>query len=170
MSEKDIKASYLGKLAEDFNIENEVDGQHFTGKTFRLDAVARPKDSRLWKNPDVALGIEFKDTDRFSRNYDTRDFTKWMAQCVDYSNTRWGDYAYIYIFTCPSLVGGVASGVIGEPMFIENLMGQLGIGELKELPRYGLSFVLHGHHRIWSAKAGVESGKNYSLKRKFGSR
>lgn len=170
MSEQEIKNHYLGVIAHHFHIDMEVSGVHFSGKQLKLDAIAKPKDPLQWKNQDVSLGIEFKDTERFSRNYDTKDFTKWLAQCIDYSNTHWEKYGYVYIFTCPSLIGGVAPGVIGQSMFIENFMGQLGIGELKELPGYGLTFVLHGHHRIWSATKGIESGKHWALERKFGSR
>ena len=170
MSENDVRNHYLRQLEDHFIIETEIPGKHFSGKTLKIDAVVRPRDTNSWKNPAVALGIEFKDSNRYSENYDTKDFTKWLAQCVDYSNTNWVDYGYIYIFTCPSLIEGVAPGVIGEPMFVENFMGQIGIGELKNISNYGVSFVLHGHHRIWSVNAGVEFGKHYSLKRKFGSR
>ena len=170
MTEQAIKDRYVRQLKNEFNIHCEVEGRHFSDKRMKLDAVVIPKNINLWKNPDVALGIEFKDTERFSRNYDTKDFTKWLAQCIDYSNTAWNGFGYIYIFTCPNLTDGVSKSVIGEPMFVTNFMGQLGIGELKNLNQYGLSFVLHGHHRIWSARLGVEYGKHYTLKRKFGSR
>lgn len=170
MTEIAIKNNYLPNLERNFHVYHEVHGKHFSGKKLKLDAILRPKDSHLWKNPDVALGIEFKDTIRFSNNYDTKDFTKWLAQCLDYSNTSWNGFGYIYIFACPSLVDGVAEQVIGNPMFITNFMGQLGIGELKEMAYYGLSFVLHGHHRIWSSMSGVEYGKHYTLTRRFGSR
>ena len=170
MSEETVKRPYLNKLQRDFIVEEEVKGIHFTGKQFRLDAVVRPKDSTLWNNKDIALGIEFKDTVRFTGNYDTKNLTKWLSQCVDYSNTKWGKYGHIFIFTCPELVGNVPPGVINNPMFIQNFMSQLGIGELKQLKTFGLSFVLNSHHRIWSETKGVEAGQRFSLIRKFGSR
>lgn len=170
MTEAAIRNAYLPRLDNQFHIHEEVNGRHFSGKTLTLDAVVCPKKNQSWKNSSVALGIEFKDTVRFSRNYDTKNLTTWLAQCVDYSNTVWDKYGYIYIFTCPSLVDEVATRVMGNPMFVTNFMGQLGIGELKEAPEYGLAFLLHGHHRIWSEQKGVEYGKHYTLKRKFGSR
>lgn len=170
MSEEDIKNSYLSLLKIDFNIDVEVEGIHFTGKKLNLDAVVRPRNNKLWKNENTALGIEFKDTARFRSNFDTKDFTKWLAQCIDYSNTRWGKYGYLYIFACPSITDNVPEHVLGNEQFVVNLMSQLGVGELKKLNKYGLTFILNGRHRVWSRNKGVEAGKSWNLLRKFGSR
>jgi hypothetical protein len=170
VTEKDLKAGFLKRLVSHFAVHEEVEGKHFTGRILRLDAVVQPRDTSGWKNQQVALGIEFKDVARFARNYDTKDLTSWLAQCVDYSNTKWGDYGYIYIFACPSLVDEVAEGVIGRRMFVRNFMGQLGIGELKEHQEYGLTFLLNTRHRMWSELNGVEQGKYWRLTKKFGSR
>jgi hypothetical protein len=136
----------------------------------RLDAVVRPLTIDGWKSPDVALGVEFKDVVRFAQSYDTKNLTSWLAQCVDYANTEWGHYGFLYVFACPNLVDEVPPHVLGNAMFVRNFMGQMGIGELKDLPGYGLTFLLHGHHRLWSERQGVESGQHYNLRRKFGSR
>jgi len=170
MSENDVREKYLRILRSDFAVQEEVKGRHLSGKGMRLDAALRPLKKAGWKNPDVALGIEFKDTSRFSRNYDTKNLTSWLAQCVDYANTSWDDYGFLYVFACPSLVDAVSRNVLGNEMFVRNFMGQMGVGELKEIPKYGLSILLHGHHRIWSQHVGLESGRHYNLKRKFGSR
>ena len=170
MSHREIKARYLEKLQKHFFIQEKVSGQHFSGKKLQLDAVLRPHTALGWKNPDVTLGIDFKDVSRFAQEYDTRNLTSWLAECVDYANTRWENYGFIYVFACPSLIDQVPQHILGNEMFVRNFMGQLGIGELKELPYYGLTFLLHGHHRIWSEDRGVESGKQYSLIKKFGSR
>lgn len=170
MSEKNLKKDYLSILKKDFNVFEEVSGRHFSNKRMRIDAVVTPKKKEGWKNENVAFGIEFKDTIRFSESYDTKDFTKWLSQCIDYSNTEWKDFGYIYIFCCPSLIEGVPSHLVGSGMFLRNFLGQMGIGELTEEGRYGLSFLLHGHHRIWSQCGDVEMGKHWNLKRKFGSK
>jgi hypothetical protein len=170
VSEASLSARYLTDLEPHFYIEREVAGSHFSGKRLRLDAVLKPKISSSWKRNDVAFGIEFKDADRFSQNYDTKNLTRWLAQCVDYSNTDWDSFGYLYIFCCPSLVDQVPESVLPNPMFVRNFMGQMGIGEINYQPRYGLSIVLHGHHRIWSEAKGVEHGKTYTLSRRFGSR
>lgn len=174
MSENEIKRMFLDELNQEFHIEQEVKGQHFSGKQMRVDAVLRPRHTAEWKRSDVAFGLEFKDVNRFSRSYDTKNFTKWLAQCVDYSNTKWDRYGYLYIFCCPSLVDEIPESVLPNPMFLRNFMGQLGIGELKRHKvnsvDYGLSILLHGSHRIWSSKRGVEDGRRYALLKKFGSR
>lgn len=170
MTEALLKANYLSELEPHFYIKQEACGTHFSGKRLRLDAVLKPKLTLNWKNPNVAFGIEFKDTERFSKSYDTKNLTKWLAQCIDYSNTSWDDFGYLYIFCCPSLVDEISDSAFQNLMFIRNLMGQMGIGEIKSLPLYGLSILLHGHHRIWSIKKGVEYGKSYTLVKRFGSR
>ncbi|MDJ0737584.1 MAG: hypothetical protein QNJ47_26565 [Nostocaceae cyanobacterium] len=172
MTEASLTTRYLTDLEPHFHIKREVMGTHFSGKRLRLDAVLKPKIASSWKREDVAFGIEFKDTERFAQNYDTKNLTKWLAQCVDYSNTDWDDFGYLYIFCCPSLLDEVPESVLPNPnlMFVRNFMGQMGIGEIKYLPRYGLSILVHGHHRIWSATKGVEYGKTYKLDRCFGSR
>ena len=170
MPEPELVTRYLDRLREDFHVQREVLGTHFSGKRLRIDALVRPRDTSLWKNPDVAFGIEFKDTDRLDTNYDTKDYTKWLAQCVDYANTDWDDAGRIYIFSCPDLIGRVAKGAMDNGYFVQNFMSQLGVGELKEMGRYGLTFVLNTSHRMWSEKEGVAEGKHHGLERKYGSR
>ncbi len=170
MSEKQLSEKYLSILYDDFTISTEVKGCHFSGKKMRLDAVVKPRDVTHWKNKDVSLGIEFKDSERYFTNYDTKNYTKWLAQCVDYTNTEWNDFEYIYIFTCPGILKDIPDNIIQDQMFFTHFFGQLGIGELTEIPGYGLTFALHNTHRMWSKNNGVEQAKTWSLKRKFGSK
>ena len=171
MNEKQLADMVLGQLEPNFYIDREVPGRHFSGKTFRLDAVVRPKDPSLWLNQGVAMGVEFKDVLRLRGC--TRNFTRWLGQCVDYSNTCWGSFGYLHIFACPGLLDGIPMSSQSRSdveRVLKAVLGQLGIGELPDLPRYGRSFILHSQHRIWSMARGVESGKHYSLAREFGSR
>lgn len=103
---------------------------------------------------------------------DTNNFTKWLAQRVDYSNTNWDDFGYIFVFACPSLVEDIPAGASREDVVrvLNAVMGELGLGELREVPYHGWSFILHSRHRIWSASKGVEEGQRYTLERRFGSR
>jgi hypothetical protein len=175
MSEQSVVERGLRLLEPHFVIHQEVPGRHFSGKQLCLDAVAQPKEVGLWKNKQAALGIEFKDTLRYEQNYDTHNYTKWLAQCVDYSHAEWEGFGYLYIFAYGGLVqriGGRRDGPEQDRLdwFLPHLMAQLGIGELKVVPDHGLSFLLNGHHRVWSVSKGVEEGKRYNLKRTFGSR
>jgi len=168
MSEKQLKQAYLNKLRPYFDIEEEVRGAHFSGKKLRIDAVVRPsvEHRSKWKRPDVALGIEFKDTKRFSQNYDTKNYTKWLSQCIDYTNTEWEGYGYLYVLTCPGILCDIRG--LSNETFLRNLMGQIKIGELTQT-HGGLTMLLHGHHRIWSEQEGVSMGKHWPLERTFGS-
>jgi len=170
VNEAAFQSAVLATLAPHFHVQREVGGTHFTGQRFALDAIVRPRITASWKNSKIALGIEFKDEIRLSG--DTRNFTQWLAQCVDYSNTEWDEYGYIHIFACPSLVEGIPA--CGEPEAVatvmNRVMGQLGLGELKRLAHYGLSFTMHGQHRIWSQNRGVEEGRRWTMERVFGSR
>lgn len=170
MTESSLSSLYIADLEPHFYIEREIKGNHFSGKRLRLDAVLKPKVTSGWKRENVAFGVEFKDTNRFAQDYNTKNLTKWLAQCIDYTNTDWDDFGYLYIFCCPSLVDEIPKSVLPNPMFIQNFMGQIGIGEIKYQKTYGLSILLHGHHRIWSVAYGVEHGKTYTLTRRFGSR
>lgn len=168
--ETDVATAILEKLKPDFVIEREVYGTHFSGKRVKVDAVVRPRDPSQWKRPDVALAIEFKDAERLDQSFDTKNYTKWLAQCIDYANTKWDNYGYLYIFASPGLVDRVPGHILGPPSLARRVMSQLGVGELYDQHRYGLTFILHEKHRIWSETKGLEAGKNYTLRRRFGSR
>lgn len=171
LSEKDIENWVLTALEPHFVITRRVPGIHFSGKRLVIDAVVVPRAIQRWKNPHVALGIEFKDVARLRG--DTRHFTRWFSQCVDYSYTNWTEYGYIFIFACPSLVKEIPAGDVAREdidRIMGAVMGQLGIGELRYSGHLGWHFVLHNRHRIWSEELGVEEGRRYWLKREFGSK
>ncbi len=171
MSEDTIVRTALARLETDFHIQSKPKGDHFSGKELEIDAILRPKDLSEWKNKNVAMGIEFKDHIKFATNFDTKDYTKWLAQCVDYSHTYWRGYGYIYVFAFDGLVKQLTGTVYqGVELFLPHMMAHLGIGEVKPLPYHGLTFLLNGSHRVWSEIGGVADGKRMKLKREFGSR
>lgn len=170
MSEATYKARVLSILEPQFEIYEEIPGVHFSGEPMRLDAIVQPKACSDWKRLSVALGIEFKNGDR--NMSDMRDYTSWLAQCVDYAHTDWMGFGYIYIFTCPGITDGQHIKNTGDTTTwtLARVMGHLGIGELRFDEMYGLTFSLQGQHRIWSQAKGVEEGSRWTLQRKFGSR
>lgn len=170
MSEKDIEKVVCSILAKHFVFIPRVRGKHFTGKNMILDYVIKPIECSAWKNTDIAFGLEFKDLHRFDKKGDTTDFTKWIAQCVDYSNTNWEGLGYIHILTCPGISTSSFMNAAYSSGMVMRLLGHLGIGELKHTPNYGWAIYLHEQHRMWSEKEGVSSGKIWNLERKFGSR
>lgn len=170
MAETDVQRQVLHLLEPHFEIREQIEGTHFTGKRLRLDAVLKPRQPHLWKSSDIALGVEFKDDLRIAG--DTTNFTKWLAQCVDYSHTSWDDYGYLFVFACPGLVTGIPGlkqGVGEMAGLLPRFMAHLGIGELKRGP-YGWTFYLQAEHRNRSEHEGVGSGKHWALRRTFGSR
>jgi hypothetical protein len=104
MNENDFARRILEILSPHFHIHKQIRGRHFSGKQMIIDAIVQPKNNWEWKNLEVALGIEFKDDLRIRG--DTTNYTRWLAQCVDYSHTEWNTFGYIYIFACPSLIEG----------------------------------------------------------------
>lgn len=170
MSEKDIERIVSDSLSKYFEFIPKVKGKHFSGKRLEIDFVIKPIDTSLWKNQDIVFGLEFKDLDRFDKKGDTTDFTKWIAQCVDYSNTYWDDFGYIHILTCPGISTSTFMDAAYSSTLVLKLLGHLGVGELKNTPNYGWAIFLHEQHRMWSEKEGVSSGKIWNLTRKFGSR
>ncbi|MBL7730903.1 MAG: hypothetical protein JNM88_06965 [Chitinophagaceae bacterium] len=170
MSEKDIEKIIQSDLSKYFEFIPKVKGKHFSGKTLEIDFIIKPIDNSLWKKQDIVFGLEFKDLDRFDKKGDTTDFTKWIAQCVDYSNTDWNNYGYINILTCPGISTSTFMEAAYSSSFVLRILGHLGVGELKNTTNYGWAIFLHEQHRMWSEKEGVSSGKNWNLSRKFGSR
>jgi hypothetical protein len=172
MDEEELKVNVLSTLEPHFQIHTEVLGEHFSGKSFRLDSVIEPRRPEKWKNPEVALGIEFKDVMRLRG--DTNNFTKWLGQCFDYRNTRWEGFGFIYLFACPSLIKHVPKGKSECHAQVEGIlsriMGQMGVGELEYSDWRGWTFRVHGGHRIWSESEGIEEGAHWKLEREFGSR
>lgn len=169
MSEVKFKQEIIKELSSDFDFISEVKGKHFSGKTFYIDHIIIPKDKSLWMNKNIAFGIEYKDVDRLGES--TTKFTGWLGQSVDYANTDWDGYGYLYVLTCPGIRSTDFVKEVDKDFMLTRIMSEFGVGELKYLNNYGWSIVLKDKHRLWSQKNGVETcGKNWSLKRKFGSR
>lgn len=162
------------ELENAFHIDREITGQHWSGQMMRLDAVLRPKRSYEWKRPDVAFGVEFKDDGLHSRfSGDTKTFMKAVNQCIDYSDTRWDGYGHLCVFLYPGLDKMLGKdGPQNRVGYIfRRLIGQRGVGELRRSNYYGLTLAIHGSHRIWSQRNGVEDmGRKYNMRPKFGSR
>lgn len=112
-SEAERASWALGQLGQWLHVEREVVGRHCTGRSARLDAVLRPHDVTHWRDSDVAFGVEFKLPCRES--WDTREYTAWAAQMIDYTHVEWTGYGRLPILACPSLV---------EPFF--HLPGESG--------------------------------------------
>lgn len=170
MSEKNIERLITKELSPHFKFMPRVRGTHFSGKKLELDYVMQPLNKTGWKNPDIVFGVEFKDIIRLDQKGDTTDFTKWIAQCVDYSNTYWDGFGYINVLTCPGISTSSFMGAAYNNGMLLNVLSHMGIGELKRSNNHGWSIYLQGHHRMWSEKEGVSSGKIWNLQRKFGSR
>lgn len=148
-----------------------MQGQHFTGKHLKIDFIIKPKVTAGWKNANICFGVEFKDMARLDQSGDTKNFSKWLAQCVDYSNTAWSGHGYIYILTCPGILTSSFMQAAYGKTLLARFLAQLGIGELKYSKYYGWTIYLFGDCRLWSEKIGVESnGQRWDLIRKFGSR
>jgi hypothetical protein len=163
--ERIFAESVLKKLEQDFLISQEVMGTHFSGARLRIDAVIRPKDTSGWKNKDVALGIEFKLEEKLRS---TKDKTHWIKQCIDYANTKWDSYGYLYVFSCPSIFDKLDYAVKGNQWLWNRVLSNLGVGRLDFDTYHGLTLYLQDTHRIWSENTGICSGKDWSLIRRFG--
>lgn len=163
--EKIYADNILNILSPSFYIEKEVKGTHFSGERLRIDAVLKPKESFLWKNPNISLGIEFKSVENLKS---TKNITHWVTQCIDYANTNWDKHGYIYIFSCPSIFDKLSYTVQDKEWLWNRILSNLGIGRLVQHHIYGWTFYLQDSHRIWSQKDGIIAGKTWSLNRKLG--
>lgn len=160
--EEDLATWVLGQVAAHFHIQKQVYGTHCSGSRLRIDAVLRPKDTSGWADgPDTAIGVEFK------RSNGGRAATQWIAQCVDYGHVEWDGYGRLPIFACPGVRVGWSDDA---DKAVGHLLGQMRIGELVKLHKYGWSLLLHTHHRQWSETEGVVEARRTRLRPKIGSR
>lgn len=176
-TERSISDSILARLLPYFDIHEQVDGEHFSGKKMRIDAIVTPKDQSQWLTKPAHLGVEFKNFNAFSKAFDFKDYTKWWAQCADYANTKWDGYGYIFVFSFNAMENYLKVRQRLDPSApaeAERFWGQMGVGDLSVgtagwPPQQSLQFSLQGH-KIWCEIAGVKCGKSWSMERKFGSR
>jgi hypothetical protein len=139
----------------------------------RIDALIRPRDTDLWKDPDVAFGIEFKLRDQGDG---VNAYTRWLAQAVSYTHTDWDGYGRRRILTCPGVTSWLdydPSAPAGNPerrdaFMAKRVSGQLGVGELVLRWGYGLTILVNGEH-VWSERYKVVKGRHWSLKLGSGS-
>ena len=174
-NERCVSDTVLGMLSREFEVREQVPGRHFSGKKLRIDAIVTPRDSSEWKTERPMLGIEFKDQSAFCDSFNFKDYSAWMAQCIDYANTEWEGAGIVYVFAygCFNAVNNVKGG-----WMLERLCGRLGVGSLinarqnyDQLPPClaSLRFMLNGDC-IWSGMDGLKKGRHWSMHRKFGSR
>jgi hypothetical protein len=167
--EDDLTEYALNSLSPYFNIHTQVKGV-FNGKNMRIDAVVTPVDTSLWKNKDIALGIEFKSCHLAQ----TKDLTGTVGQLVDYSLTEWDQFGQVPIFTCPGFSHRRTARnddfTSGFNYAFGRLMKEFNIGELLLHHFYGWSFVMADSHDMWTQHTGVSEGKNWCLARKYGNR
>lgn len=166
-TEADLASVALAELDSYFTAEREVWGTHCTGARLRLDAVLQPRDSSGWFDQAPVFGVEFKNA--LAGSFDTRRFTSWAAQAVDYTHTKWGSYGYLTVFTCPPVSAVFTENTVygvGAGELMVRVLGQLGVGELGQTS-YGWTLRLNGD-TLWSERRGVH--RRWSLIPKVGSR
>lgn len=188
MSEIDFSAEVLARLRPTFWVQTEVTGKlelpGMPPRRLRIDAIIRPKNPAGWKNPHVALGIEFKDPDQV---YDTKEFTCAAAQAVHYAMTDFKGFGILpFVFVAPLAPGRKPDEM---PKETRNLLARLRVGELIQHPENGISLVVtaggetpgayrpeddrpvyNATGRLWSEKHGVEEGGTRNLKPVWGSK
>ena len=104
INENSIKETFLFHLEEDFHISREVKGVHMSGKSLRIDVILKPKNTKGWLNPDITIGIEFKDPNKISSSQG-RGVDDMLAQCLDYSMTEFEGVVSdsMIILICPGI-------------------------------------------------------------------
>lgn len=157
--ESEVSAGLITRLERDFVIHREVTGTHYSGKRVRIDAVLVPKARGTWATEQVSLGLEIK-----RGVLSIGEASKLAAQSVDYANSCFDGFGYMYVFSYPDLTQGHIS--IGAA-FYQRFLGQLGVGFLRDCG--GLELRLKGH-LVWSEKLGAVEATRWKMERKFGSR
>ncbi|MGY2080128.1 hypothetical protein [Modestobacter sp. SYSU DS0657] len=156
------------RLSRWFVVEREVPGVHCSGRRFRVDAVIRPRDVTGWKDPQARFGVEFKLAGQ--RSFDTRNFTAWAAQAVDYTHVEWNGHGRLPLLVCPGLLSHL--DVYGEHAteLVARMLWQLGVGQLFPIEHYGWTILGQARHVLWSERAGVMEAARWNLHLRLGSR
>lgn len=171
--EQELANAVTAELAADFHTYPEVWGTHFSGMRLRLDLVVTPKEPDRWKRQNVALGVEFK-SELCTRG--SGAFAA-QAQAVDYANTNWDGFGYMYIFLFPGVGRSISHG--DNTYHQLRLLDGLGVGQLV-WNAGALQFEL-ANDIVWSSRInpysgkrygdnGVEKGRHWNMTRKFGAR
>jgi len=162
MDEDKFSKLVLSRFSKDFNIYEQVWGVHeWTGARKRVDAVIRPKKTHLWKNQNIAFGIEFKKPDAY---LDAKDVSKLIRQAYDYLHTDFEGFGKIPILVCPLKVQSVYCSE-NEMQFIRRVLGRFGIGEIQNRRGHiGLTIAFQDNYFIWSEERGIMNGKHCLLK------
>mgnify|MGYP001206609391 CR=1 FL=1 len=136
-TEAALATCVLDKLGTWCVVHEELQGTHWSGRRFRLDAALVPKDPEPWKDDRPAFGVEFKIADE--RSVDTRRFTAWAAQAVNYTETDWDGFGRLKIFGCPSPIRRIAESGYGAQAagLMAQLLGQFGVDEFAPMQHDG---------------------------------
>ncbi|MEV7638538.1 hypothetical protein AB0O32_01290 [Streptomyces rubiginosohelvolus] len=171
-NEATLTEGVLRRLEPWFHIEREISGKHPTGRPCRIDAVLKPRDAPAWKNPDVALGVEFKSWFPHVINSSRKDTTGWVAQTIDYSMTDWTGYGRLPIFMCPDpfMRSRDVTGMDATNQFVDGLLGKFNVGYMALFNGVGLTMLMHGNNTVWSERYGVSHGRKWTLRSRTGNR
>lgn len=156
------------RLSRWFHVDREVPGRHCSGRSLRIDAVISPIDPAGWRDAHPCFGVEFKIAGQ--RTFDTRNFTGWAAQAVDYTHVEWQRYGRLHVLVCPGLTSHLDT--YGEPAtrLLSKMLWQLGVGELQPIRHHGWAIIAQARHILWSQNAGVKEGARWSVDRRAGHR
>ena len=171
-TEKELREVALRDLERLFRVETEVSGTHCSGSRLRIDAVLRPRDHRAWFDQEKTMfGVEFK---RSAGQYESiGKFCSWLAQAADYTHVNWDGYGYLQVLTCPAFTGEFSYPVDSDmfryfTFLAARLAGQLGVGELGQIPRQGWTLRMSGED-YWSENGGMSLTSRRTLLNKTGS-
>ena len=160
--ECDVSRDLLDRLEKHFVVHREVAGTHYSGKRVRIDAILVPKERGTWATEQASLGLEVK-----RGKVSIGEATKLAAQSVDYANTCFDGFGYVYVFSYPDLTQGHFNL---RAQFYERFLGQLGVGFLRQWQNgSNLELRLKGH-LVWSELQGPVEAARWKMERKFGSR
>ena len=164
INENSIRETFLLHLEKDFHISREVKGVHMSGKTLRIDAILKPKNTDGWLNPNITIGIEFKDPSKISSS-EGRGKYDMLAQCLDYSMTEFEgtDFESTIIMLCPSIAK--------DKNDVYRFLSRYNVGYIDTSDYYGIEMRM-GHVGIplWSSIQGDMRIKKSYWRKTFGVR
>lgn len=161
ITEKGLADRVCADLSPYFEIRREQWGTHLDGRRIRIDAIAWPKENVPWKGEQY-FGIEFK---LLTRHAGTGTYTRWHAQAIDYSYSRFGrnQDRRIPIYCCPGF-GRMGRGVD----LFRRMVGQFRVGELRR-GYYGAWELAMSDTVVWREVYGRTNSK-FTFTSKTGSR
>ncbi len=167
INETKVTDAFLTIFQKDFVIvEKEYWGKHFSGRSMKIDAIIKPKDYSNILNKNIHFGIELKNPLSFTTN--GRTVADRLAQCLDYSFSKFPGYDDLIILQCP-ILPALTKENEKKPNQLTGFVGRYNVGFVR-FDEKNFHFTVGNQPIYFSYQGFVGPIKKSEYKQKWGNR